>query len=159
MIRPFRPSDVDALTEIYNYYVRTSTATFESEEKTVDQMRERLTGPADRYPCFVAEDEGRVVGYGALHPWRPRFDCVAEATMYFSPDATGRGLGKQMLRLLIDEGRKLPWLNGIIACINATNTPSRALVESFGFHMAGSYERVGRKFGQWLDDVDYQLLF
>lgn len=159
MIRQLRETDIAPLTEIYNHYVRTSTATFETEPLTEGQMHLRLIEEQGDYPCFVHEENGIVIGYGALHKFRPRFDHVAEATIYYAPEATARGFGAEMLARLIDEGRKMPMLNGIIACINATNTPSRRLAERFGFRMVGIYEKVGYKFGQWLDDVDYELLF
>lgn len=160
MLRPLKEADVVPLTDIYNYYVANSEATFETEPLTPQQMRQRLFNPVEAgFPCLVEEEEDKVIGYGALHPFRPRFDYVAEATIYFAPDSLGRGHGAAMLARLIDEGRKLHRLNGIIACINARNEASRALVERFGFRQVGVYERVGRKFGQWLDDVDYELLF
>lgn len=159
MIRPLRESDIVSLTEIYNHYVLHSAATFESAPLTVGQMRKRLLEPAATFPCLVVEESSIVGGYAALHPFRPRFDCVAEATMYLAPEFTSRGVGSLMLQQLIETARSIDGLNGIIACINAANTPSRRLVESFGFKQVAYYERVGRKFGQWLDDVDYQLLF
>ncbi len=159
MIRPLRESDIVSLTEIYNHYVLHSAATFESVPLTEGQMRRRLLEPAATFPCLVVEESGVVGGYAALHSFRPRFDCVAEATMYLAPEFTSRGVGRLMLRRLIEDGRSIEGLNGIIACINAANAPSRRLVESFGFRQVAFYERVGRKFGQWLDDVDYQLLF
>lgn len=159
-IRTLRESDVAPLLDIYNYYVRTSTATFETVELTYEQMYSRLFTPAAKFPCLVAEsDDGEVMGYCALHPWRPRFDYVAEATMYLAPDAVSKGLGSEMLARIIAEGKALGSLNGIIACVNANNTASRRLVERAGFKQVGIYTKVAQKFGQWLDDVDYKLDF
>ena len=36
--------------------------------------------------------------------------------------------------------------------------PSRRLFESIGFRRVSHFEQVGRKFGRWLDVVDYELL-
>lgn len=155
-IRPLQDSDITPLREIYNHYVRTSTCTFETSELTDAQMLRRLQ---QSHLCLTLEDGGRVMGYCALHPWRPRFDRVAEATMYLAPQAVSRGFGSLMLERIIAEGRRLPHLTGIIACINATNRPSRALVEKFGFRQAGEYFNVARKHGLDLTDVDYHLIF
>lgn len=159
MIRELKESDVSPLTEIYNYYVRTSTATFETEQLTEAQMHQRLFAPLHRYPCLVIEEESRVLGYGALHPWRPRFDMVAEATMYLAPEILHKGYGSRMLAMLIERGRQIEGLNGIIACINANNSASKALLAAAGFRHAGRYENVAEKFGQSLTDEDYQLNF
>ncbi len=159
MIRPLKESDILPLTAIYNYYVRTSTATFETIELTEEQMRLRLLTSSKRYPCIVAELNQKVVGYCAAHPWRPRFDNVAEVTMYIAPNECSKGLGAEMLTEIISLCKQKKGLNGLIACINADNNHSRALVEHFGFILAGHYCRVANKFGQWLDDVDYMLRF
>lgn len=160
IIRDFRLSDVEPLQKIYNYYVRTSTVTFETEELSTPQMFERLTGPVRLgYPCVVAEDDGKVVGYCALHPWRPRFDHTAEATLYLAPDYCGAGLGRQMTETIIRMAGEVNWLHAIIACINADNKASVKLVEKLGFEKVAHYRQVGRKFGMWLDDVEYELIF
>lgn len=159
IIREFKESDIEPLRRIYNYYVRTSTATFETEEKTTTEMSERLQGPiAQGYPCIVAEEGGEIAGYCALHSWRPRFDHTAEATLYLAPEFCGVGLGKQMTEEIIRLGREREWLHAIIAAINADNTASIKLVESLGFKKVAHYEEVGRKFGQWLDDVEYEMM-
>lgn len=159
MIRALQKSDVAPLTEIYNHYVRTSAATFETNELTEEQMCARLFGSFPDYPCVVAEEDGKVLGYCAVHPWRQRFDNVAEVTMYISPESRSRGLGKLMLSRIIDLSKGINGLNGLIACINANNEQSKAILERFGFVLAGHYRRVARKFNHWLDDMDFQLLF
>ena len=48
--------------------------------------------------------------------------------------------------------------HALVACITADNDPSRRLFESIGFRRVSHFEQVGRKFGRWLDVVDYELL-
>lgn len=158
-IRNFSDSDVEALCRIYNFYVRTSTVTFETEELTVTQMAARLTDPISAgYPCIVAEENGEVAGYCALHPWRPRFDHTAEATLYLAPEFCGKGLGRMMTLEILDRARQVTWLHAVIAAINADNAASIKLVENIGFKKVAHYLQVGRKFGKWLDDVEYEYL-
>lgn len=160
IIRQLIESDIEPLRAIYNYYVRTSTATFETEEVSAETMRRRLLDPIDAsYPCIVAEEQGRVVGYCALHPWRPRFDTTAEATLYLAPEACGAGLGLRMTEAIVERAREVEWIHALIACINADNAPSRRLVEKVGFRQVAHFREVGRKFGGWLDDVEYELTF
>lgn len=159
IIRPLQQSDVVPLTTIYNHYVRNSSATFEASELTVEDMRRRLFEPTSKFPCLVAEDNRVIAGYCAAHPWRPRFDHVAEVTMYLAPDYCAKGVGAKLLTEIIALCRNIDGLNGLIACINSENRHSKALLERFGFVIAGHYPKVGKKFGQWLDDTDYQLQF
>lgn len=159
IIRDLDLKDVEPLRDIYNYYVRTSTVTFETEELTFDAMRRRLFDPvALGYPCLVAEECGMTAGYCALHPWRPRFDTTAEATLYLAPDARGKGIGRQLTARMVELARASERIHALIACINADNAASRRIVETIGFMQVAHYREVGRKFGQWLDDVEYELL-
>lgn len=157
MIRPLREADVEPLRQIYNHYVRTSSATFETEELTVEMMRMRLFAPLQKYPCLVLEEEGSVLGYCALHPYRPRFDLLAEATMYLAPEAVKSGHGSAMMERIIAEARRLP-LSGIIACINAENEASRHILARFGFSLVATYPNAAVKFGRTLTDQDYLLV-
>lgn len=155
-LRPLElPGDAAPLTEIYNHYVLHSTATFETVPLTVAQMTERLA--ASYFALTAVDSDGRVVGYGALHAYRPRFDRVAEATCYLAPEAVGEGLGARILDLLVDAARRRGDLTGVIACINETNLPSRRLVESRGFRRVGRYPDVAVKFSAPLTDLDYLL--
>ena len=43
MIRNVRLTDSSTLTAMYNYYIRTSGATFEETEISEDEMSERIT--------------------------------------------------------------------------------------------------------------------
>ena len=55
VIREYRPSDADRITDIYNHYITDTTITFETEPLDVDAMRQRLDGIASDYPLVVAE--------------------------------------------------------------------------------------------------------
>ena len=63
MIRRVELQDAKAITTIYNEYVGHSVATFETEPLREEDMRNRIAGIAVRFPYFVYEEEGKVVGY------------------------------------------------------------------------------------------------
>ena len=67
VIREYRPSDADRITDIYNHYITDTTITFETEPLDVDAMRQRLDGIASDYPLVVAEYDGDVAGYAYRH--------------------------------------------------------------------------------------------
>lgn len=46
----------------------------------------------------------------------------------------------------------------MIACITGDNEPSINFHERLGFTKVSCFNQVGRKFGRWLDVVDYELL-
>ena len=72
MIRRVELQDAKAITTIYNEYVRHSVATFETEPLREEDMRNRIAGIAVRFPYFVYEEEGKVVGYCYAHLWKER---------------------------------------------------------------------------------------
>ena len=80
-----------------------------------------------------------------------------ETTVYLSPDYLGRGIGKRLMRELIEACRRNGY-RALIACITAGNEASIALHTGLGFKQVSHFEQVGRKFGRWLDVVDYELL-
>lgn len=48
--------------------------------------------------------------------------------------------------------------HALIACITGDNEPSITFHERLGFTKVSCFNQVGRKFGRWLDVVDYELL-
>ena len=58
---------------------------------------------------------------------------------------------------LIEECRREGY-RALIACITEGNAASDALHLRLGFKQVSHFERVGLKFGRWLDVVDYELL-
>ena len=49
-------------------------------------------------------------------------------------------------------------LKALVACITDGNAASNALHEKLGFRKVSHFEKVGLKFGRWLDVVDYELI-
>lgn len=159
MIRTVQAEDAQAITAIYNGYVTGSTITFEEEPVTVDEMAARIAGISSEYPFFIYEEGGEVKGYCYAHTWKGRssYRYTAETTIYLSPDASGKGVGKALMHRLISECRSVG-LKALIACITDGNTASITMHEKLGFRKVSHFEKVGFKFGQWLDVVDYELV-
>lgn len=156
MIRTLQPEDAAAVAVLYNHYVLHSTVSFEEEPLDAGRMRRRLEHAAVR---FVCEREGRIVGFGYTHEWKERaaYRHTQEVTVYVAPDSTGLGIGRRIVERLVAECRTTQ-CRALIACITADNFPSRRLFEAVGFRRVSHFEQVGRKFGRWLDVVDYELL-
>src|SRR3954470_22551509 len=98
MIRHVAISDAPAICSIYNTYVVGSTATFETEAVTDDDMQNRIRSTTEKYPWLVFENDGAIVGYAYATAWRQRaayFNSV-ESTVYLNEHFTGRGIGRQL---------------------------------------------------------------
>lgn len=62
MIRKVRTEDAAALAEIYNHYILTTTATFETEPLPAEEMQMRIADISAHGPYFVHESNGAVDG-------------------------------------------------------------------------------------------------
>lgn len=158
MIRKVQTGDAAAITSIYNEYVLSSTATFDTETQTETGMRERLTAISARFPYFVYEEDGEVAGYCYAHEWKAKaaYAHTLETTVYVKRGYTGRSIGRKLTEHLIEACREQGF-GVLIACITAENAVSIRLHERLGFRRMSYFEAVGRKFGRLLDVTDYVL--
>ncbi|MCD0459790.1 GNAT family N-acetyltransferase [Roseiconus lacunae] len=151
--------DAAAIAEIYNQSVLHSTATFDTEPKSVDERRQWIDAHGDRFPVFVAEVDGQVAGWAALTQWSDRkaYDRTAETSFYVSADFRGRGLGRGLMRHLLDVGRDLEF-HVLLALIVSENPASLHVCKSLGFEHCGTMKEVGFKFGRPLDVLILQQI-
>lgn len=158
-IRPAVAADVPAITDIYNHAVLTSTVSFDLETKSVEDREAWLTEREERHPVFVAEEDGVVIGWGALSRFSPRaaWDPTAEISVYIHHEHWRKGIGRALSGRLLEEAR-LRGLHNILARICTENLGSIAMVRSLGFTEAGTVHEVGYKFGRWLDVVTWEYL-
>lgn len=159
MIRTVTENDAAAITDIYNYYVCETTVSFETAPLSVGEMLRRIRTISAEFPYFVAEEEGRVVGYSYAHLWKEReaYRHTWEVTIYLDKDCKGRGIGSLLMSRLIDACRAREDCSQLIACITAENAASIAFHSRMGFEKVSHFKRVGYKFGRWLDVVDMEL--
>ena len=111
------------------------------------------SGTAHRQDCrLIAREGDLVLGWAALSPVSARrvYAGVAEVSVYVTAAARGRGVGKALLRMLIEESE----VNGIWtlqAGIFPENAASIAMHKSCGFHEVGVRSRIGKLGDTWRD--------
>lgn len=155
VIRPFRPEDIGAVTAIYAHYVRETVITFELEPPDEAEMASRFAAIVEKgHPLLIGEVDGRVAGYAYASTFRAReaYRFTCENSIYFAPDAVGRGFGGTMLERLMAEA-KAAGLKQMVAAITGERENSIKLHSRHGFRHVGRYEQVGFKFDRWLDVV------
>jgi L-amino acid N-acyltransferase YncA len=152
LIRKAELADLQAITEIYNEAILSTTATFDTEPKTPAERLSWFQSHDQRHPILVAVADDKVVGWVALSRWsdRPAYDDTAETSFYVKSDYRGRGIGRKLKQAIIDEARRLKY-HAIIARVAGESDISLHLNESFGFVQVGTMKEVGRKFGRYLD--------
>jgi phosphinothricin acetyltransferase len=112
-----------------------------------------------KYPVFVAEQSGQIVGWSALNRFHDRmgYRFTVENSVYVAAAVRGRGIGTLLMTPLIQAARTHSF-HAILAVIDAANQASVRLHARFGFEPVGHLKQVGFKFGRWLDVIYMELL-
>jgi phosphinothricin acetyltransferase len=154
VIRAGELDDLEAVTEIYNYYIRETAITFDVNAFSPVERRDWFEqfGEKGPYRLVVAAMDGRVVGYAGSTRFRPKAAYITsvETTVYLDPGSMGRGIGTKLYEALFDSLRGED-LHRAYAGITQPNPASIALHLRFGFRSIGTYREVGRKLGQYWD--------
>lgn len=152
-IRPATDADAPAIADIYNYYVTDSVVTFEETPVAAEEIARRIRAVQSAgLPWIVADEDHKIVGYAYATPWKERigYRFSVETTIYLAPGLSGRGIGTKLydglFRLLEARGIK-----SAIGGIALPNDASVALHEKMGMKKVAEFERVGVKFGRWLN--------
>ncbi|MEV0258752.1 N-acetyltransferase family protein [Streptomyces sp. NPDC050732] len=161
-VRPAVEADLEALTDLYNHYVRETAVTFDTVAFLPEERRPWLLSHPEDGPhrLLVAQerDSGRVLGYVTSSPFRskPAYSTSVEVSVYCAPGTAGRGIGTLLYKALLEalEGEDV---HRAYAGIAQPNEASVRLHERFGFRHVGTYEEVGRKFGRYWDVAWYEL--
>jgi phosphinothricin acetyltransferase len=159
MIRPVTTNDAPALCGIYNYYIVNTVVTFEEKELSPPVIETRIQDITGKYPWFVWEESGEILGYAYVHKWHERaaYRFSAEDSIYLRRDALGRGIGRRLLGRVIAELRKTD-THVLMSVITIPNERSVALHEKFGFKKAAEFHEIGYKMNRWLDVGYWELL-
>ena len=159
-IRPAKPDDLFAITDIYNAAILTTDATFDTEIKTIESQKEWFESHDSRNPIIVAENENKIIGWASLSKWSDRcaYSDTAEISVYVKDGYRGQGTGMQLIERIIKAGENAG-LHTIISRIVAGNDESIHLHEVFGFEHIGIMKEVGIKFGRLLDVVLMQKIY
>ena len=159
LIRPYRDSDIPEILAIINHNILYSTSLYDYTPRTIERQTELLAEKkAKNFPVFVAEQSGKVAGFGMYGEFRFReaYRFTVEHSVYVSEAFKGKGIGGQLLQRLIEEAKSQK-LHTMIGVIDAENQESILFHEKFGFKTVGIIKESGYKFDRWLDSVLMQL--
>jgi phosphinothricin acetyltransferase len=157
-IREAADVDLEAIAALLNEEIAASPYVYAEVPVTIEDRRAWLSNhQAAGLPVLVAiADDQRVVAWASLSPYRGSsgYRFTAEASVYVASGAQRHGIATQLVSNLVERARLLG-LHGLVASIDAENSPSVALFERFGFVECARLPEVGRKFDGWRT----QLLF
>ena len=153
-IRAADESDSKSIAGIWNLVIRASVFTFNSAEKSEDEIRrmiseKRVVG----HPMLVA-DNGDVTGFATYGQFRQGVGYLRtmEHTIHLLPGERGKGNGRALMQRLESIAQR-EGIHSMIAGISGENRGAVAFHAALGYTEIARLPQVGGKFGRWFDLV------
>ena len=140
-IRQMRSGDAQAVLAVYGEGIASGHATFQQDLPSWQVWDEGHLREARLIAC----DGERMLGWAALSPVSGRcvYAGVAEVSVYVAQKGRGRGIGKALLRALVEASEKAGYWT-LQAGIFPENEASLALHKACGFSEVGRREALGK---------------
>ncbi|DAC72826.1 MAG TPA: N-acetyltransferase [Thermoplasmata archaeon] len=157
-IRYALEKDLQEIVDIHNQAIRSKASTGFVHEFSVEGRKEWFLGHAkERYPLFVAEEDGKVVGWISISPYRigrDAFKKTVEVDYYIHDDFKRKGIGNELLRHMLSKANDLGYRT-ICAILLDKNIASIRLLEKNGFKIWGLIPEAAELNGNLIGHVYY----
>lgn len=162
VIEDANTDDIQAITDIFNHSIINFDANWDYEPNSLETRQAWFASvQAQDCPVLVArnKDNGEVICVGSYAPFRPKagFFWTVENSVYVAPGHQGKGVGRAMLKALL-QGAKQKGKHSMIAAIGANQLVSLKLHASEGFMEVGRIKEAGFKFEKWIELVYMQVM-
>ncbi|MEZ8723062.1 N-acetyltransferase family protein [Vibrio pomeroyi] len=149
-------SDVEGITDIFNFYIEHTNARFEEEKFTLENRQQWFSqfSSNSKYQLYVATENDSLLGFACSQQYRATsaFEDTAEVTIYLTEDAKGKGIGSklysQLFASIIDFG-----IHRVLSSVALPNEASIALHKHFGFREVGVFNEYAKKNGQYISSM------
>lgn len=153
IIRPAAPADAPKVAVIWNPIIRDTAVTFNSTEKTVQELAQDFVDKDARGRVFfVAESADGLLGFATYDQFRGGvgYAHTMEHTVILHPSARGQGIGRALMTAIEDHAR-VAGAHVLMAGISAENPDAVAFHAALGFREMARLPELGYKFGRWMD--------
>lgn len=159
VISKTKTDELPELVDIYNYYIRNTTVTFNTEDVDEKQFLTTFFADEKRYSLHTIYENNKIIGYCSLNPFNKKqaYRRSAYVSIYLEDSSTGKGFGNSILSFLEKLADEMGF-KSLIALICKENIKSCAFFEKHGYRRVGELIEAGEKFGRLLDVVYYQKL-
>lgn len=148
-------SDLAEIVEIYNSTIEGRQSTADLVPVTVEQRQAWFDSHTGSRPLYVVKSEGgEVLAWGSFSDYYPRraYHISAEISIYVKHSLRGVGMGKDLLRYMLEKAPSLR-IENVLAVIFGHNHTSIRLFESFDFKQWGRLPQVCDLDGKKVDIV------
>lgn len=139
-LRTATPADWSRIIDIYNHAVNDGRCTADIEPLTVEGRRDWLEQhTSERYPIQLALENGIIVGWCSLSPYRPGRKAlagVAEISYYIARESRGKGVASQLMTDAITYAGENGFTH-LLAILLDSNIASLKLLRKYGFRQWG----------------------
>ena len=159
LIRRATPDDAEAISAIWEVVCAERVYTAVDRPFTPQQEREYIASLSDREAIFLAEVEGRVVGFQSLDLWADYTDSFAHVGVIGTiilPEWRGKGIGRRLARHTFDFARAHGY-EKLVIYVRAGNAGAQAFYRSLGFVPKGVLVKQVKIDGRYEDEVFMEL--
>ena len=151
--------DIPIITDIYNQAIRNTVATFDTDEKSIEDRTDWFNQHDNTFQILVAKKDDQVIGWASLSKWSTRsaYDKTAEISVYIDESQQGLGAGNLLMKSIVEHAYRTD-LHTIISRIAGNNDISVHLHKKYGFTIIGTMKEVGYKFNYFIDVHIMQLM-
>tara|TARA_Y100001970_G_C14139611_1_gene806335 strand:+ start:66 stop:584 length:519 start_codon:yes stop_codon:yes gene_type:complete len=161
-LRSFDLSDTLSVMKIYNYYIKNGLANFEEKEISYDKFFKNVKKILNsKLPFIVCEENNKILGFVYLTNFRNKsgYKYSFENSIYIDKNYTNKGIGKKLLKNLIEVSKMNKKIKSIIAVIGDYKSKGSIKIhKENGFKIIGTLKKVGYKKNKWLDAIYMQLI-
>ena len=156
-------ADAVAINALYNATVATTTVQWTEHLESVTTRQAWVEKHLDAgNPVLVAEIDYEVIGFASYDDFRdstkwPGYRFTVEHTIHVEAEHQGAGVGRDLLRSLIERA-SAAGKHVMIGAIDGANAGSIRFHAREGFVEVARLPEVGFKFGRWLDLVLVQRI-
>ncbi len=158
--RPALPTDAGDIARIWNGYIRDSLVTFNSIEKTIQEVQDLIANQ----PFFVAETTQNIpktiIGFATYGAFRNGIGYAhsKEHTVMIAPDNTRDGAGRALMTAIMDTAQS-HGTHSLFAGITGSNQTAIDFHRNLGFIHRAHIPEAGYKFAQCHDLGLMQYIF
>lgn len=159
-IRIAEIEDFEAIVDIYNFAVRSTFETADTEDvKRAERLPWFKEHDPKNYPLFVYEMNEVIAGWISISPYRrgrQALKFTVEISYYIHPDFKRKGIGSKLVLRAITEARKRKY-KSLFAIILDRNEASIQLLLKHGFSQWGHLPNIADFEGEECGQVYYGL--
>jgi phosphinothricin acetyltransferase len=152
-------NDLDIMLELYNFYLVTTTATFDYKPISREEFLHRIFITHEKYQTYLIRCQNETAGFCFLTQYHKKeaYNRTAEIGLYLKPEYTGRGIGEIAVAFL-EKAAISKQIKVIVASISGENAASIKLFQKMGYKQCAYYKQIAEKFGRLLDIVEYEKI-